>query len=182
MGVQKGYRWMMAQGWNIQDRYRNTSRDDMPENETITGFAERIFALAERVILENGGQKLAREGRTVYRVRLQKPANVERLPDFAAEAADLRAKLGPEIEAAIASGKDPQARARAAYMAIGLELAGSLRAKYPQQWKTAIAALSGYGKVMQVLFFPRVPEGEALRAKAVAAGLQPPAPKEAIWK
>jgi hypothetical protein len=182
VGVQKGYRWMMAQGWNIQDRYRNTSRDAMPDNETITGFAERVFSLAERVILENGGQKRTREGRTVYRVRLQKPANVERLPDFAAEAAGLRTKLGPEIEAAIASGKDPQAQARAAYLAIGLDLAGSLGAKYPQQWKTAIADLSGYRKVMQVLFFPRVPEGETLRAKAAAAGLQPPAAKEATWE
>jgi hypothetical protein len=113
---------------------------------------------------------------------LQKPANVERLPDFAAETADLRAKLGPEIEAAIAGGKDPQAQARAAYMAIGLDLAGALRAKHPDGWKTAIAALSGYRKVMQVLFFPRVPEAEALRAKAIAAGLQPPVAKEAIWK
>jgi len=31
-------------------------------------------------------------------------------------------------------------------MAIGLDMAGSLRAKHPDEWKTAIAALSGYGR------------------------------------
>ena len=91
-------------------------------------------------------------------------------------------KLGREIESGIAKGKNQQEQARTAYLAIGLGLADSLRVKYPAQWKTAIAALSGYPKLMQVLFFPRVPEGEKLRSKALAAGLQPPAKQEAIWK
>jgi hypothetical protein len=182
VGLQKGYRWMKAQKWDILDKYRNTSRDNMPENETITSYADRIFALAERNIVENGGQKLSRDGKTVYRVRLQAPANLEPLPDFTAELADLQSKLRKEIESGIARGADKQAQARAAYLAIGLDLVGPLRAKYPDQWKNAIAALNSYPKVMQVLFFPRVPEGEKLRDKALAAGLQAPAKKEQVWK
>jgi ADP-ribosylglycohydrolase len=182
IGVQKGHRWMMAQRWDIADKYRNTSRDNMPENETIMSFADRIFALAERNIIENGGQKLSRDGKTVYRIRLQAPANLERLPDFAAERANLQSKLRKEIESGIARSADKQEQARAAYMAIGLDLAASLRAKYPDQWKNAIAALSGYPKVLQVLFFPSVPEGEKLRDKALAAGLRAPAKKEQVWK
>ncbi len=50
IGVIKGYRWMMTQNWNIIDRYRNTTRDDMPMDETITSFADRLIDLAERVI------------------------------------------------------------------------------------------------------------------------------------
>jgi hypothetical protein len=56
LGVIKGYKWMMSQGWNIQDRYRNTSRDNMPMDETITGFGDRMLALADRVIVEHGGE------------------------------------------------------------------------------------------------------------------------------
>jgi len=35
---------------------------------------------------------------------------------------------------------------------------------------------------MQLLFFPRVPNGERLRQKALAAGLTPPAKQEPVWK
>lgn len=31
VGVIKGYRWMLSQGWQIVDRYRNTKRENMPE-------------------------------------------------------------------------------------------------------------------------------------------------------
>ncbi|MGA2117255.1 MAG: ADP-ribosylglycohydrolase family protein [Bryobacteraceae bacterium] len=35
VGVLKGNRFLKSQGWDIKDQYRNTSRDDMPEGETI---------------------------------------------------------------------------------------------------------------------------------------------------
>ena len=57
VGVMKGYRWMLAQGWPIVDRYKNTTRENMPSDETITSFADRLVDLAERVIVEQGGDK-----------------------------------------------------------------------------------------------------------------------------
>ena len=36
VGVIKGYRWITKQDWTIVDRYRNTTRDGMPTDETIT--------------------------------------------------------------------------------------------------------------------------------------------------
>ena len=42
LGVMKGYRWMLAQGWPIVDRYKNTTRENMPADETITSFADRL--------------------------------------------------------------------------------------------------------------------------------------------
>ncbi|MEE8576210.1 MAG: ADP-ribosylglycohydrolase family protein, partial [candidate division Zixibacteria bacterium] len=46
VGVIKGHRWMRQQGWEIEDSYRNTTRPSMPEDETITGFGDRIIEVA----------------------------------------------------------------------------------------------------------------------------------------
>ncbi|MFN2127966.1 MAG: ADP-ribosylglycohydrolase family protein, partial [Anaerolineales bacterium] len=62
VGVIKGYRWMMSQGWQIVDRYHNTKRENMPEDETITSFADRVIDLAEKVIVKNGGKKIYHDG------------------------------------------------------------------------------------------------------------------------
>ena len=56
IGITKGYKWMMAQGWQIVDRYKNTTRDNVSMDETITSFADRLIDLAERVVMENGGE------------------------------------------------------------------------------------------------------------------------------
>jgi len=178
IGVIKGYRWMMNQGWNIVDRYRNTSRDEMPGDETVTRYADRIVDLAERNILDNGGRKVGGG----YRIRTQEPANFEKLQLPAAQVTTLRDTLRYEIEAGIARNSDGRQSARSAYMAICLDLAPAFHERYPAQWARAIAALSGYPKLMQLLFFPRVPNGERLRQKALAAGLTPPAKQEPVWK
>jgi ADP-ribosylglycohydrolase len=181
VGVQKGYRWMMGQKWKILDKYRNTSRDDMPENETIVGYADRIVALAEQVILESGGRKETRDGKVLYRISLEKPGNIEPLSDPEAQAAKLRDQLRPQIERAISDGADTQAMARSAYLALCLDLGREIAQDHPAQWEKALAALQSYPKVMQLLFFPRIPSGESLRAKAVAAGLVGPPRQEKIW-
>src|SRR5689334_24499207 len=50
LGVIKGNKWLQAQGWNIKDLYRNTSRDDLPQDETITSYGrDRKSACRERV-------------------------------------------------------------------------------------------------------------------------------------
>ena len=181
LGVLKGYRWMLAQKWDIKDFYRNTSRDNMPASETITGFADRIFTLADRVISGNGGKKGTRSGEVIYRILVQQPKNMEPLTDWNVQFAELKSRLRPEIEAGITGGLTLQQRTRAAYMAICLDLASTLKSNYPVQWEQAVAALNGYPKLMQVLFFPRVPSGVSLREKAIAAGLRAPAKQEKIW-
>jgi len=182
IGVTKGYRWMMSQGWRIVDRYQNTTRDDMPMDETITSFADRLIELAEQVIIEKGGRRENVDGKIIYRVTLEKPANILPLADFAEEAVKLRSKMKSEIEQAIISGSDNKKLAFAAYMAICLDLAPDLRQKHPKQWAKALEALNNYPKVVQVLFFHSpFPAGEQLRKKAVAAGLKKPEKQIAIW-
>ena len=182
IGVIKGYRWMMSQGWQIVDRYRNTTRDDMPMDETITSFADRLIDLAGQVITEKGGQKEAVNGQLIYRIHLEKPANILPLADFTEQAGRLRSKMKSEIEQAIISGSDDQKLAFAAYLAICLDFAPGLRQKHPKQWAKALEAINDYPKVVQVLFFHSpFPAGEQLRKKAIAAGLMKPERRIAIW-
>ena len=182
VGVMKGYRWMLSQGWQIVDRYRNTKRENMPDDETVTSFADRLTDLAEKVIVEQGGQRLVIEGRPVYRIRMEKPANLEPLPDVAQQTAQMRAEMGREIEQGIARGKSEQELARAAYLAICLDMTSDLRQKYPAQWDRAMEALSGYWKVMQNIFYgPDIPALIKLREKAIAAGLKKPAEERPVW-
>lgn len=170
VGVIKGYRWMQAQGWDIRDRYRNTSRPGMPKDETITGFAERLTELAEWAISKGGGKRLTIDGRAAYRIRTEQPRNVYPLADPAGELARLRSRLRPEIEAALA-GSSAQQQARAAYLAICLDLAGPLRRGQPDRWSQAVAALRQYPGLLDALWESPTPAAAKLRERAKAAGV-----------
>lgn len=182
VGVMKGYRWMLSQGWQIVDRYRNTKRENMPDDETITSFADRLIDLAEKVVVEYGGQTLVIEGKPVYRIRTEKPASIQPLPDVSQQGTQMRAEMGREIEQGIARGKSEQELARAAYLAICLDMASGLGQKYPARWDRALEALSGYWKVMQNIFYgPDIPALIKLREKAIAAGLKKPVEERPVW-
>ncbi|HVT29122.1 MAG TPA: ADP-ribosylglycohydrolase family protein [Lacipirellulaceae bacterium] len=59
VGVMKGRRWMNQQGWDIKDIYRNTSRDDMPNDETLTGLENTLIQAARITIRRAGGEIIA---------------------------------------------------------------------------------------------------------------------------
>ena len=182
IGVMKGYRWMMAQGWQIVDRYRNTTREDMPIDETITSFADRIIDLAEAVIVDQGEAREASEGRVLYRIPVRPPQNVLPLASVDDETARLRAGIGPRVKAIIRSSNKPQELAFAAYAAICLDMAEDLRHEHPARWAGALEALANNRKVIQVLFFESpVEAGDRLREKAIKAGLDKPTQKVNIW-
>ncbi len=63
VGVMKGRHWMDDQGWDIKDIYRNTTRDDMPNDETLTGLENLVVEAARITIEKNGGEEFTREGR-----------------------------------------------------------------------------------------------------------------------
>jgi hypothetical protein len=182
VGVMKGYRWMMAQGWNIRDRYRNETRDGMPLDETITSFADRLIEVAERVIAERGGERVADSLRTAYRIRVEEPANVYPLPSLYEQAARMREGMKEGIEAAVLGDREPRAQARAAYLAIALDLADAIRADHPEQWTRALSMLREYPQVAQVMYHHSpVPAAEPLRERAKRAGLEAPARQEQEW-
>ena len=179
LGVIKGNKWLQAQGWDIKNKYRNTSRDDVPEDETLTSYEDRLIALAEMNIKERGGSKTSANGAAVYRIPLETPANVESLPDWKKQNAALRAGFRNEIERGVLAGASRREKARAAYLGICLDIAPDLKVQHAEQWSQALQALAGYPKVMQVVFFEApFPAGENIRQKALAAGL--PRPAESI--
>jgi hypothetical protein len=182
LGAMKGYRWMLAQGWQIVDRYKNTTRENMPADETITSFADRLVDLAERVVIEQGGERLTSNGRIVYRINRQKPKCIRPVESPNVQTAILREKLQNEIRDSITHPASQQQLARAAYYAICLDLAESVRNEHPQEWSRALAVLSGYQNVMQALFHHSpTPLGDKLREKALAAGLPKPAIRRDLW-
>lgn len=175
VGVIKGHRWMQRQGWEIKDVYRNTTRPGMPVDETITGFGNRIIEVANRVIIENGGSSISRDGETLYRIRVQKPANVERLVEAEEQVAALHSELISQIRLDLVYGKTAQERARAGYLTICLGLGDTIRSRGPVMWSQAMDALNEQPKLLDVMFFKSPgPAGDKLRAAALAAGVTKP--------
>jgi hypothetical protein len=175
VGVIKGHRWMQQQGWDIKDRYRNTTRPFMPEDETITHFGDRIIDVARRVIADNGGTMVGGNSNVSYHIRVQKPANVETLAVMDQQIASLKSELKPMIEAGLAEGAAVQDQARAAYLAICLDLADSVRSRNPAGWSGLLACLEHYPKLLDVLFYKSPgPAGDRLRSAALNAGLAKP--------
>lgn len=182
LGVVEGRKWMLSRGWDIKDQYRNTSRDNMPEGETLTTYADRLVALAQRNIAAHGGSKVTVDGSPVYRIRTESPSNVEPLPDLKRQYASMRSSLAREIEKGVRDGSTDRERARAAYLAICLDLAPGLKAKHQVQWATAVSSLGKYPRVLQAVFYEAaIPAGDRIREKALAAGLQKPATHTKLW-
>jgi hypothetical protein len=182
LGVIKGNKALLSQGWNIKDLYRDTSRDDVPQDETITSYSDRLVELAKRNILEQGGSQATVAGKSVYRINSETPQNVERLPDLKKQYATMRTQLKGEIEKGVMSGASSQEKARAAYLAICLDFAPELKEEHAEQWSGAVAALHGYPRVLQAIFYEApFPAGDKIREKSLAAGLQKPATNQKLW-
>ena len=181
VGVMKGYRWMLSQGWQIVDRYRNETRDNMPEDETITSFADRLIDLAERVIVDQGGERVRKDGRLIYVIPGEQPANVEPLLVNDALMSRMQSRLAQEIQRGIESANRRE-QARAAYLAIGSDLAETFQQKSPVRWQAAMEALETYDQIAQVLFHHSdVPAAGPLRERALQAGLEKPAQRRDLW-
>jgi len=173
-GTIYGYRKMMGQGWQIVDRYKNTTRENMPLDETITSFADRIIELFEMVNEENGGKKMVAHQTLVYEIPVENPAPVKRLVSLENQKQQLKSKFEQTIANDILNG-NREAKARAAYLAVCFDMAADFNKKYPRQWKDACFQLSGYWKIMAVIFqdrpFKRLAEMED---KFKAAGFKSP--------
>ena len=183
VGVTLGYRSMLANGWQIVDRYRNTTRQNMPNDETITSFADRLIDLAELVIERNGGNRIALDGKPVFRIVVEKPEPVVRIAALSEQILALRSELVAEIERDLVGESDDETHARAAYLAICLDLSNRLKTEHPDEWHRGVAALHLRWNVLQALFHHSpVPGAEPLRAKFIQSGIAPPAERKDLWK
>lgn len=192
IGVMDGYRNMLANGWKIVDRYENTTRDNMPMDETITSFADRLIELFELVNDRNGGNKtLSSAGVPVYTIHAEQPMPVAKIMT----AEDLKQAVLEQESVASLIAKIRQGsreeKAKAAYLAVCLDLYPEISKKHAADWSAAKQALSGYVKVMNNVFhggdFKAL---DALRQKFVAAGFTAPQQRlndnaiysDVVWK
>jgi len=157
----------------------------MPADETIISFADRVIDVFEMINQHNGGSKTVINKTVVYKIPSEKPASVYKLHTLDDEKSKLKFKLNDDILSGLQSGKK-QEMARAAYLAISLDMTKEVENKYPKQWKDACYNLSGYWKVISNIFHS---EGfkslVQLKEKFIAAGFIPmnATPKtEAIYK
>jgi hypothetical protein len=174
LGVIKGRRWMDQQGWVIRDVYRNTTRDGMPPDESITRFSDRVVEVARQAIRLRGGMRVE-ESPASYIIFRERPVNVTPLLQTN-QAQDLfAARMSAEIDEQL--NGEGGAPARAAYFAICLGEAERLKTERPEEWKKALEALKKTELVKEVFDAPR-PAGPVLQEKARAAGLEAPGKKK----
>lgn len=150
LGVVHGYRQMLHR-WDIVDRYRNTTRDNMPMDETITSFADRLVDLFEMVVEENGGGKKVVNQTLVYEIPVETPGSVLPLAPPDEEQRQLRTAFEQDIVTHLLRGSREE-KARAAYLAVTLDMHQSLSEQHPDEWREAAYLLSGYWKIMRNLF------------------------------
>ena len=173
LGAKDGYRKMMSEGWMIVDRYKNTSRDNMPMDETITSFADRLIDLFELVNESNGGKKVVANQVPVYEIPAESPASVLSLASLENQKTTLQKDYTKDITEYLLKGSKEQ-KAQAAYMAVCLDMDKALSQKYPKEWEQARFELSGYWRVMNNIFFGDFISLGKLRDKFVSAGFKKP--------
>ncbi|HZZ44670.1 MAG TPA: ADP-ribosylglycohydrolase family protein [Tepidisphaeraceae bacterium] len=154
IGCIKGGRYFDDQiahhGWILPDVYKNTCRDQMPMNETVTGYVDRVYRIAKRTLLASGAQEQQVDGKTAYLIPAESPANIEPLPHPLDRNAELTQELLPGIEKDLTgSGTD---KARAAYLAICLGQATRLSQDRPADWSAAVAELKLHAGLVNKLY------------------------------
>ena len=78
IGVNIGFKKIASlPGFNMPDTYKNKTRPQLPAEMKISEQAELLMRVCERVILENGGEKITIKGKPGYRIKLQKPEVIE---------------------------------------------------------------------------------------------------------
>lgn len=175
LGVIKGRKWMDAQGWVVKDVYRNTTRDAMPGDETITRFGDKLVELARRAIAEGGGGATPDAGgRVIFRVHVQPARNLQPLPPATDEA--FRRAMVAAAEKGLLH--DDAALAKAAYIAICLGEAGRLAREKPAEWKRAVEALRKHEKLLKAVKDAAPPSGVRIQERFREAGLLPAAPAQ----
>jgi hypothetical protein len=169
LGVIHGRRWMNEQRWEIADLYRNTTRDYLPGDETLTGLENTLIECARHTIKERGGELTTRGARPTYRIRVEDPANVEPLTSSADQTDRVReyfrSRLERELKVAGVT------RARAAYVAICLGEAERLQRESPDAWRAAAEELASNSALIEELFKAPDPAGGRFREAAKRAGL-----------
>ncbi len=157
-------------GWQLKDVYKNTCRDGMPMDETVTGYVDRVYRIARRVIKESGGETREVDGKLFFHIIAQSPRNVELLPKPLARLEELKTELLPAIEKDLTGS--PTDQARAAYLAICLGEAPRLSRDRASDWSAALAALKMHTSLINTMYNAPPSVATEFQARFRAAGVE----------
>lgn len=83
VGARLGFKRIAAlPQFQMPDRYLNKTRPQLHAECKVSEQAQTLLRVAERVILVNGGERISIGGQTGYRIKLQSPKVLERLPEI----------------------------------------------------------------------------------------------------
>jgi hypothetical protein len=155
----------------------------MPEDETITSFADRLVDIAEQNILQQGGSRITEGFTARYQIPVQQPHNIRPIPNLEEEGIRLRNEYGNNIsEILISKTTSNREKAKAAYLAIVLDIVESIYEKNPEVWQGALNALETFPQLAQVLYHHSpVPLAEPIKERALNSGLKLPERQEEEW-
>ncbi len=83
VGVRWGFRRISEHPqFSMPDQYENRTRPQLPQKMRVSEQANILLQLAKKVIVEQGGEVIQKDGQTHYRIRLQEPKLLEPLPEI----------------------------------------------------------------------------------------------------
>lgn len=172
LGVMYGYEWMEQQGWDIKDRYWNTTRPGLPEDETITSFAERIAILAEKAILQNDGSKNEIDGQTIYNIKYQSPVSLHSPVDDKLKYERTVEEYSDFIEETYTSSNPADVDLmKATYLVLCFDQWEQYQQSYPEKWEEAKELLQGKPMFMHTLHDLPDVIAKDLKKRASEAGI-----------
>lgn len=82
VGARLGFKRIAAlPQFQMPDRFVNKTRPQLPSECKVSEQAEMLLRVAERVIVAHGGERITLAGQPGYRIKLQSPKVLERLPE-----------------------------------------------------------------------------------------------------
>lgn len=173
LGVIKGYRWMEKQGWEIRDRYWNTTRPGMPEDETISGYTQRIFDMAEINIVQNGGRVKSGLWGKQFHIPYRPSESLHSPLDYDGKYGALLEKYSAYITETFGNETaTPDELAKAGYLAVVFNMYDSLQLSNPGNYQRFLDAMHELPMVMHTFF--RLPDfiASGLKSRMAEAGLR----------
>jgi hypothetical protein len=179
VGVLQGEKWLRGQGWNIKDVYKNTTRDNMPMDETITSFGDRLIELAEKNIIEHGGRIFEQNGKNIVEIPAENPVNVLSAEKLLKRQNEIRQKIESEILDSIQTEQPPEILARNAFLAVCLHFDQKIKNQYPSEWQRLSESLRTQEILLEYIYHKAVqPVASVFQKKFDNAGFISPPVRE----
>ena len=176
LGTMNGYQRMEDQGWKVKDIYYNITRLNMPLNETLTSFADRLTQLAVKTLLEEGGAVVEKgtDGAT-YIFEGQSPENILPLYPMDKQREWMQLPLTFEIDRLLTSPGSKEDRARAVYLALATGSGKDFQQKYPDAWDDSVQAFEEFPRIGSIILAAEsrgIIAATALRKSAEEMGIE----------